>query len=213
MTVIPDPRGGHVWIYGMDGDGNPVKVLVDAGGRLQVEVLEVALPGGAATAANQSTMITALQLIDDLRNALASVATDDIRVAPGANPLTVQALGGDKLFSIESVVLECSFTESAAGGVNYLYSSYVPTGKIWIVNYVCAYDGDSAPGDIWLGIQRGGTPYWLDSLADAVALQPLVSRRPMTLAAGDRIQVYFEACILDDDIYLFVNGYQMDAPS
>ena len=37
-TVIPDPRGGHVWIYGVDSEGNPVKVLVDADGRVQVYV-------------------------------------------------------------------------------------------------------------------------------------------------------------------------------
>ena len=39
--------------------------LVDSDGHLQVDVMSSGLPSGGATAANQSTMITALQLIDD----------------------------------------------------------------------------------------------------------------------------------------------------
>ena len=40
--------------------------LVDSDGHLQVDVLSSGLPSGGATAANQSTMITALQLIDNV---------------------------------------------------------------------------------------------------------------------------------------------------
>lgn len=54
--------------------------LIDSAGHLQIDVLTSALPSGAATAARQDTMITALQLIDDLRAALGTVATDDLRV-------------------------------------------------------------------------------------------------------------------------------------
>ena len=71
-AVIPDPRGGHVWIYGVDGSGNPVKVRVDADGHLQADVLS---GGGDASAANQATMITALQKIDDLQRALDTIDT------------------------------------------------------------------------------------------------------------------------------------------
>jgi hypothetical protein len=45
-----------------------------------VSAASLPLPTGAATAANQSTAITALQLIDDLRTALGSVATDRLNV-------------------------------------------------------------------------------------------------------------------------------------
>ena len=40
--------------------------LVDSDGHLQVDVLSSGLPSGGATAANQATMITALQLIDNV---------------------------------------------------------------------------------------------------------------------------------------------------
>ena len=54
--------------------------IVDAAGHLQVDVLSSALAAAAATAAKQTTMITALQLIDNLVTALASVHTDQLRV-------------------------------------------------------------------------------------------------------------------------------------
>ncbi|KKM27273.1 hypothetical protein LCGC14_1576380 [marine sediment metagenome] len=84
-------------------DGVTYRVpLVDSDGHLQVDVLNLAdlsnalqsvgtdelrtriianvLATDAATATNQATMITALQLIDDLRNALDSVQTDRLNV-------------------------------------------------------------------------------------------------------------------------------------
>ena len=39
--MIPDARGGLVWIHGSDGTATPVKVLVDADGHLQLDVLTV----------------------------------------------------------------------------------------------------------------------------------------------------------------------------
>ena len=62
-------------------DGVTYRVpLVDSDGHLQVDVLANVLPTDAATATNQATMITALQLIDDLRNALDAVRTDRLNV-------------------------------------------------------------------------------------------------------------------------------------
>lgn len=54
--------------------------LIDAAGHVQVDVVSSALPTLAATSTKQDTMITALQLIDDLRAALAAVGTDRLNV-------------------------------------------------------------------------------------------------------------------------------------
>ena len=51
----------------------------DAFGHLGIHILSSTLPTGAATAALQTTMITALQLIDNLIAALATVGTDQLR--------------------------------------------------------------------------------------------------------------------------------------
>lgn len=57
-----------------------VPALGDAAGHLQIDVITSGLPAGSATAAHQVTQITSLQLIDDLRNALDSVDTDELVV-------------------------------------------------------------------------------------------------------------------------------------
>jgi len=68
-------------IAGKDGSGNTQDIITDSSGELQIDVLSIAagnnnigdvdvassaLPTGAATSANQSTEITALQLIDNI---------------------------------------------------------------------------------------------------------------------------------------------------
>lgn len=69
--------GAYLWAWGA---GAWRKVLADAAGHLQVDVLSSTLPALAATAAHQVTMITALELIDDLQAALASVGGDELLV-------------------------------------------------------------------------------------------------------------------------------------
>jgi len=72
---VPMPRCVIGW------DGTRYRAFaVDSDGQLQIDVLSTVMDAAAATAANQATMITALQLIDDLRNALGSVNTDDLQV-------------------------------------------------------------------------------------------------------------------------------------
>lgn len=80
-TSVDFPPGGQVSLWAYDSVNDKwYAVLADASGHLQIDVLASALPTGAATAGNQTTMITSLQLIDDLQNALNSVATDELDV-------------------------------------------------------------------------------------------------------------------------------------
>lgn len=109
-VVIPDPHGGHVWIYGITAAGDPVRVLVDTDGHIQLDVLSNALPTGAATAANQTTEITALQLIDDLRAALGSVNTDDLQVDVKTSALPTDAATQTTLAAILAAILNRAAT-------------------------------------------------------------------------------------------------------
>ena len=86
-------------------------VHVDAAGDLQVDVLTTAINVLAATAAHQVTMITALELIDDLRAALDSVGTDELDVnveasvlPTGASTAAIQATLLTALQSIQNLV-------------------------------------------------------------------------------------------------------------
>jgi len=82
--------GNLAGVCGHDGT-DWIKLLVDEDGKLQITVDTSGLPSGAATSANQVTMITALQLIDDLRNALDSVGTDELDVNVEASVLPTGA--------------------------------------------------------------------------------------------------------------------------
>ena len=99
-----------------------------SGSEMQVDVVSSALPTGAATAANQSTMITALQLLDDtvatdgaaaLTKGLQIAGTDGtnaqiistnasghINIADGGNAITVDGtveLGATSLAALETI--------------------------------------------------------------------------------------------------------------
>jgi len=80
--ILAEVAGKLLTLLGYDGTDFR-NIHVDAAGDLQVDVATSALPTGAATAAHQVTQTTALQLIDDLRTALNSVGTDELRVLAG----------------------------------------------------------------------------------------------------------------------------------
>ena len=85
-------------------DGVTYRVpLVDSDGHLQVDVLSGPLATDAATATDQATMITALQLIDDLRAALDAVRTDRLNV-------NVYRDGASEVKSINKTTVDSSLT-------------------------------------------------------------------------------------------------------
>jgi len=68
IDVALDKANDSVTIYAntaADGSGTSTVPLVDAAGHTQVDIVSSALPSGGATAANQATIITALQLLDN----------------------------------------------------------------------------------------------------------------------------------------------------
>lgn len=162
---------------------------------------------GFATSANQTTMITALQLIDDLRAALGSVNTDDLQVDiktyPGVNALL------NIPFGYNAQYLQTTGTTTAGAGDNYLYGSIVPAGEIWVVTSIATWDVNTNPSVIGIGIEHSGSYYTLKQ-APTPGLNTVFSlNNPTYLAAGDRVYVYFGGCTLNDDIYITINGYKM----
>lgn len=109
-----------------------------------VSAASLPLPTGASTSANQTTMITALQLIDDLRNALDSVGTDELDVNVEASVLpplaatsTWQDTLNETLLSLRDNMPTGDKWKRASGTINLIPNTWtdvaivtVPAGKI-----------------------------------------------------------------------------------
>ena len=98
IDVALDKANDSVTIYAntaADGSGTSTVPLVDAAGHTQVDIVSSALPSGGATAANQATIITALQLLDNAvdgnyLNVNANIAGTDFVGGAGAVASGVQ---------------------------------------------------------------------------------------------------------------------------
>lgn len=131
--------------------------LIDSDGHAQIDIVSSALPSGAASAAKQDTMVTALQLIDDLRNALRSVATDELVVtldvkgddirwvgAEYSTPQTatdlIAAPGAGKKIHVTGI-----FFSTDTAGAFQLYGASVPVSGVFGYHYFPDNGGISAP--------------------------------------------------------------------
>lgn len=192
-TGAPWPRSVLGW------DGTNWRVMaVDLLGHVQVDVVTSGLPAGAATAANQATMITALQLIDDLRDALESVATDRLQVR-----------GEDQLFSYrEKLQLRDSDNPSGANG--YLELGPVPAGEIWVVTLSGGRDNTRALTSISWAVRTGVAVVVYGGLTRAIAANEYVFwLGNIFLEENDHIRAYYIGSAAGDTVELTVFGYIM----
>lgn len=178
-----------------------------------VSAASLPLPSGAATAANQATMITALQLIDDLRNALDSVGTDELDVnIEDSVTLTVQSTGSDKIFAFESIVEEQVSNTNLNAGTNYLVAGTVGSGKVWKLTHITFEYIGISPTVVRVyaaGLATNLIIYYKDS--------PTSGRwytwdGEIYMQVGDGLILEVQGATAGDDIYLNYAGVQMDAP-
>lgn len=198
---IPDARAGRVWIHGVDATGLPVLVTVDASGHLQVDALTSALPTGAATAANQTTEITALQLIDDLRDVLASVAADSL-ILYGLSSFENVPWGYNARFS------EAGSDLAAAAGTNSKDSAVVPAGEVWVVTAMWSRN-DTTSVRQYHSPSLGGMFHRANDIAAPGVGITRTTVGQWVLAAGDFLRWSWLACVVGDDIFWGASGYKM----
>ena len=206
--LIGETLGQIVTVIGWDGT-HFYPLAVDADGQLQIDVLTAPLPAGAATAAHQVTMITALQLIDDLRAALATVATDSLRATVlssalptgAATQATLAALlalfTGTQLGYKAHLVDWTSFT-CTAGGTNIVNSTSVPANEVYHVTLMAYRVTSATMTRVRLDHGTGSNHiYFLDD--DAPADGVLVSRdHEFWIDAGSRIRLYVNDTAIGD---------------
>jgi len=205
------------------------KLIGDAAGHLQVDVVESGLPTGAATSANQTAMLTALQLIDDLRAALSTVATDSLDVQldgqtadvevkqTTAADLTPGVMGWDGsawrklplLWGYSDRYSEKESEDNVAAGTHYLSFTAVPEGEVWVITAYTAYCTTANPSSLRLGVIQGGIELFLAQQIPTVAGVLLPMTGQLVLRKDDYLRAGFLSCALNDDIRAFACGYKM----
>lgn len=189
--------GQIITLLGYDGTAFR-NLLTDAAGHLQVDALSSELPVGASTLDEQQTQTTALQLIDDLRNALQSVDTDKLQVR-----------GKNQLFSYKGT-LESNRDIAISGANGYAESNAPGAGEVWCVERVSAKDYTTATTMHTLAHNKGGAVSPLEYRAAALALN-VYSHGPMIvfLDPADVIRVGFTGGAVADTCRVTLHGYIM----
>lgn len=211
----PEPRTALFW------DGTHWHfALVDAAGHLQVDTVTSALPAGAATeatlatlateatlaafaaagatAANQALILAQLQLIEDMRDALQSVATDRLIVR-----------GEDQLFSFKGVLAD-DRSAAVSGADGWLDSPTVPAGEIWVVTAGLAMDWTTpTTRHMWYN-RHDGADYKFTDLAGAFTGGfGSEWEGHIYLDPSDTIRVTFLGSLVGDNCQIVLNGYIM----
>jgi len=163
------------------------------------ELLTHTLPTGAATEATLAQILTAAQLIDDLRGALLSVATDQLRAAVVSSALpagaATQATLAALLTELQTLNLQhfnsvWRFTGSAAGGAGDLDVDspvLVAPDLVVVQNAMCWLSAGSC-ASMTIAAFDGAVVYGVARLAAPAVDVVLPLPSPMVLTAGERLR-------------------------
>jgi len=216
IPVMPFFSDGADWIA----------ALIDGDGHLQVDIISSALAADAATETTLAEVsarigdesspasgttnklltdaLTALQKIDDLQNALASVASDLLRV---------EAEDGDKIWSFESVVAKVK-TGVADASTYSLDSDAVPSGKVWVITNIDVRNlgGDIATRLVLYVVHDAAVIALKDVYASTAQYQHRSWSGHAYLDAEDFIRCTFVGVASSETVEINIVGYQMNAP-
>jgi len=189
----PSPRTALFW------NGTAWQwALVDAAGHLQIDTVTSALPAGAATAAAQALALAQLQLIEDMRDALQSVATDRLIVR-----------GEDQLFTYKAELFNRSADTSVAAGDHTQSTVAVPADEIWVVTHIAAWCSTSVITRIEMFKNNVLEWYQIGAVVTPVQHVGLLWDGHIYLDPTDQLHIQFVGCALNDSIYSMVLGYTM----
>lgn len=127
--------------------------------------------------------------------------------------LPVVAPGGDRLFSVEDVIVDKKVTTNASAGWNVLDHTAVPSGKLWVVTNIVATNESSAIARITLRLMRNSTVANINILLLPAIYDACTYQGYMVLEEEDKISTGFSVCVAGDTLRSHVLAFQMDAPS
>lgn len=194
-----------------------------------VSAATLPLPTGAATAANQATMITALQLIDDLRSALSSIAADSLDVRLDGQTADVEVTqtspadltpgieGWDGaawrklalLWGYSDVWSEVQSGTATGEGDATATTSAVPAGYIFVLQAVSAFHSADANKRLTISAVVGGAAIRLVDEADAIPGLHSCWAGGVVLKEGDGLYAIAVAPGDGKKCWIHVCGYKM----
>jgi len=190
-----------------------VKLGVDTDGRIIISSIKDALPAG-------TNNIGDVDVVSLPSGVLAGMATlpagssniGDVDIA-SAPTLTVQSLGSDKIFGMESGVFGQKSNTDLAAGTNTVNGDAVPTGKVWIITHAGVIYIGTVPTVLMLFQHHNTLDLNVIREVSITSGKKYSILTPLVLPAGDYLTSRVEGATLHDDLFLEYSGYQMNAPA
>lgn len=184
MTVENFPGGKPVVILGTDGT-DLYGVLVDAAGRLQVDLVNLDDIGDIATQTTLAEILTALQIIDGF--------ADEDNVLFGYNDRYAENLSH-------------TMTETATYQMDF---TVVTEGEVWVVESIAARDAGTIVRIFLRGRTNAGTLINLADETPAAATNWVLWGGRLVLKYQDHVRITFQAAQDADALEGHVWGYKM----
>ena len=166
--------------------------------QFRVDIISSALPTGAATAAHQVTQTTALQLIDNLYNALHSVNTDELVVR-----------GEDQLFSYYTTLRAADSDTHADGTTSTLSIQNTDSLRTWVVTNISVHNTSNDSGKALIYLTHDATDYRIEGVASIAKSAGFTWTGKILVPYQDYIKADLYGLAVDDAILLHVLGYKM----
>jgi len=99
--------------------------------------------------------------------------------------------------------------DTADAGTNWVSSTVVPAGSVYVVQALAAVDLTSAMTSALLSAIDGTYGYNLAVAGALAAGVPILWSGEVVLKQGDQITATYRGCTLNDDLELMVWGYKM----
>src|SRR3990167_1506957 len=116
--------------------------------------------------------------------------------------VTVQASGGDKIFSYESAVGQETSNLALAAGTNSINGAAVPAGKVWVLtNFAIRYSGTVAGVALYAALVLAGSARTLFNQLTVTSGLYYDRQGQWVLAAGGNALLTVSGATLNDDAY------------
>lgn len=113
----------------------------------------------------------------------------------------------NQLLAYRDVVRQSWITTTATLGTNTHDFASVPTGEVWIISTITAYNNTTAASTLLMIIISSATEYVISRTAFEAITRYSSRQGQFVLKPGENIRVTFGGCVLNDTLIAFVIGH------